>query len=347
MRLLLIGPIPPPLGGATVLFGQLVGELAQRGDLQVEVVNTSRAHQSVTKNLAQGLRSLISLLRRIRHTEVVGLHASIRGAALFGPVVSVICYLCRRPWIFRGFGGFYPNWYQSAPVGVRWIFRHTVLGADIILFETRRSVEFFSSISNRPVRWYANSRALSYAPADADTCNDRGARHFVFLGHVSEIKGVRDLIHAARKLENVTIDVYGPLLDQMTEAEFSESGVTYKGVIPPEAVPEILRSYDVLVLPSRYWAEGYPGVILEAFSAGLPVIASCIGAIPEIVDERNGILIEPGQVNQLIDAIEILRDDPVQFISLKHGARESALAFSSVRWTEEFVQHCRNIYRGE
>lgn len=345
MRLLLIGPIPPPLGGATVLFGQLVGELAQREDLQVEVVNTSRPHRSISRNLLHGLRSLVALLRRIRHTEVVGLHASIQGAALFGPVVSVICYICRRPWIFRGFGGFYPNWYQSAPVPIRWIFRHTVLGADIILFETRRSVEFFSSISSRPVRWYANSRALSSAPTVVNSCSDRGARDFVFLGHVSEIKGVHDLIHAARKLKGVTIDVYGPLTDRMTEAEFTGSGVTYKGVIPPEAVPDMLRAYDVLVLPSRYWAEGYPGVILEAFSAGMPVIASSIGAIPEIVDERNGILFEPGQVNQLINAIELLRDNPAQFTSLQLGAQEAALDFSSVRWTDEFVQHCRKIYR--
>lgn len=346
MRLLLIGPIPPPLGGATVLFNQLVDELAQRKDLHVEVVNTSRLHRSSAKNLVQGFRTLVALLRRIRHTEVVGLHASIRGAALFGPVVSVICYICGRPWIFRGFGGFYPNWYQAAPMPIRWLFRHTVLAADTVLFETRLSVEFFTSITRRPVCWYANSRVLSDIPTRDGTHSDRGARRFVFLGHVSEVKGVRDLIHASRELDGVTIDVYGPITDQLTQEDFIGSGVTYMGVVEPMVVPDLLRGYDVLVLPSRYWAEGYPGAVLEAFSAGIPVIASSIGAIPEIVGERNGILIEPGRIDQLATAIKMLRDDSTYFSTLQLGAKESALQFSSDRWTAEFVRHCRNISRG-
>lgn len=346
MRLLLIGPIPPPLGGATVLFSQLVDELTQREDLHVEVVNTSRANRSATKNFVHGLRSLVAVLRRIRHTEVVGLHASIRGAALFGPAISVICYVCGRPWIFRGFGGFYPSWYQSAPVLIRWLFRHTVLAADIVLFETRRSVDFFSSITRRPVCWYANSRVLSHSPARGGTDRNTGARRFVFLGHVSEVKGVRDLIHASRQLDGVSIDAYGPLTGELGQEDFAGSGVTYKGVVSPTAVPDLLRGYDVLVLPSRYWAEGYPGVVLEAFEAGIPVIASSIGAIPEIVGKRNGILIEPGRIDQLTAAIKMLRDDSKHFSSLQLGAQESALQFSSDRWTAEFVRHCRDICRG-
>ncbi|WP_342349996.1 hypothetical protein, partial [uncultured Nitrospira sp.] len=59
------------------------------------------------------------------------------------------------------------------------------------------------------------------------------------------------------------------------------------------------------------------------------MIASHIGAITEIVDERNGILIEPGSATQLVAAMERLRDNPNQLTSLRLGAREAAEAFSS------------------
>ncbi len=346
MKILLIGPLPPPLGGATVLFDQLVGELAKREDLLVEVINTTRVDRTTLKNLIHALRNLSALLRRIGQVDVVGFHASILGAAFFGPLLAVVCYLFRKPWIFRGFGGFFPDWYRKASAPVRWIFRHTVLAADIVLFETHRSVEFFSAISSQPVYWYSNSRALSPTLPAIKELQKRGARHFVYLGHVSEMKGVDDLIQASRVVKNVTVDVYGPLTGNVSEADFVESGANYLGVVSPEAVPTVLGGYDVLVLPSRVPTEGYPGVILEAFSVGMPVIASRIGGIAEIVDECNGLLIEPGQISQLVAAMGTLRDNPNQLTSLRLGAREASQAFSSAKWTGEFVKHCHKLYSG-
>ncbi|WP_342349997.1 glycosyltransferase [uncultured Nitrospira sp.] len=270
MTILLIGPLPPPLGGATVLFNQLVGDLTERNDLSVEVINTTRTDRTPAKNLMQGLRSLVSLMRRIRHVDVVGFHASIRGAVLFGPVFAFVCYVFGRPWIFRGFGGFYPDWYGTAPAPIRWIFRNTVLAADIVLFETRRSVDFFCALSRQPVYWYSNSRTLpSVLPVNKES-QQRGARRFLYLGHVTEMKGVDDLIQVSREIENAMVDVYGPLTGTVTEEDFVGSGANYLGEVSPEAVPRLLQGYDVLVLPSRCPTEGYPCVVLEAFMLGMP-----------------------------------------------------------------------------
>ncbi|MBA3612979.1 MAG: glycosyltransferase family 4 protein [Nitrospirales bacterium] len=346
MKILLIGPLPPPLGGATVLFDQLVGELAKREDLLVEVINTTRVDRTTLKNVLHAMRNLWALLRRIGQVDVVGFHASILGAALFGPLLAVVCYLFRRPWIFRGFGGFYPEWYRAASAPVRWVFRHTVLAADIVLFETHSSVKFFRAISPQPVYWYSNSRVLSPKLPAIKELQERGARYFVYLGHVSEVKGVDDLIQASRAVKDVTVDVFGPLTGNVSEVDFVGSGANYLGLVAPETVSTVLCGYDVLVLPTRYPKEGYPGVVLEAFSVGMPVIASRIGAIGEIVDECNGVLIEPGQISQLVAAMEMLRDNPKQLTSLRLGAREASQAFSSAKWTGEFVKHCHKLYSG-
>ena len=71
------------------------------------------------------------------------------------------------------------------------------------------------------------------------------------------------------------------------------------GAIPLDAIPETLVSFDLLVVPS-IWEENSPLVIREAFAAGVPVVASRIGGIPEMVaDGVGGLLFEPGDADDL------------------------------------------------
>src|SRR6185369_923370 len=85
--------------------------------------------------------------------------------------------------------------------------------------------------------------------------------------------------------------------------------VRYRGFLSHADVNRKLWEYDCLVLPTFHPGEGYPGVIAEAFAHGLPVIATRWLAIPEIVDERCGILIEPGNVRELLAAMKTLHRD--------------------------------------
>jgi glycosyltransferase involved in cell wall biosynthesis len=71
-----------------------------------------------------------------------------------------------------------------------------------------------------------------------------------------------------------------------------------------QELADLYRSSDILVLTSEY--EGVPNVILEAMSHSLAVVATRVGAVEEILNEGNGILVEPGDMDGLIDAVSLL-----------------------------------------
>src|SRR6185436_12399917 len=125
--------------------------------------------------------------------------------------------------------------------------------------------------------------------------------------------------------------VLGPLLDG--------PGVRVCGGRPHRDIPAALASLDALVVPS-IWEEVSPLVVWEAMLAGLPVIASRIGGIPEIVEHgRNGLLFEPGNVDDLHRTLRRVLDEPDLLTGLAAGARATA-----VRSIDDDVRETRRLY---
>jgi glycosyltransferase involved in cell wall biosynthesis len=87
--------------------------------------------------------------------------------------------------------------------------------------------------------------------------------------------------------------------------------VIFHGRKPKSEVAAFMRQADCLVLPSLW--ENSPCVIIEAMASGLPVVASRVGGIPELVTERTGLLVPPQAPPLLAAALALALDDPGQF----------------------------------
>lgn len=106
--------------------------------------------------------------------------------------------------------------------------------------------------------------------------------------------------------------------------------ISLSGFVPHDAIPGVLAGLDVLVLPSAYEEMG--SVLVEAMATGLPVVASNVGGIPEVVrDGETGLLVPPGDVDALAAALDRLVADDELRGRLGRAARARAAAYA---WPE-------------
>lgn len=185
--------------------------------------------------------------------------------------------------------------------------------------DTKTVISHENRISSKVIFDYGVNRILG-----------KGKLNIVFVGRLADGKGIFDLLKAVQGLGDkvhLTIIGDGELKNDLkayVELNNLNTFVKFTGNKPwgEELFKELSRK-DVLILPS--YSEGLPLVILEAMSMGLPVIASEVGGIPEIVkDKKNGLLFRPGDITTLKEHICCLQKNPNLYKNLSKNALQTA-----------------------
>ena len=149
----------------------------------------------------------------------------------------------------------------------------------------------------------------------------------LFVGRLAAEKGVELLLHAWRELKPAAIPLRiagdGPLREKL-ESEIKKSeltNVSLLGSVSPAQVADQMRGARFLLCPSL-WYEGFPVTVAEAFACGLPVIASDLGSLAEIVAQgRTGLHVTPGDPRELACAVEWAWDHPEAMECMGRHAR--------------------------
>ena len=143
---------------------------------------------------------------------------------------------------------------------------------------------------------------------------------FLFVGRLSAEKGIDVLVAACKKVGNVHIRVAGTGPEE--NILMNVDGLLPIGAVDGDSVRSEMNAAMALILPS-IWYENFPRTLVEAFGCGLPVIASRIGALAELVEDGvTGLLFEPGNANDLADKIQWANDNPERMIEMGVNARK-------------------------
>jgi glycosyltransferase involved in cell wall biosynthesis len=172
------------------------------------------------------------------------------------------------------------------------------------------------------------------------------AFHVGWIGRVSHEKGPDLHLEALSRLRDLpfhaTVIGDGRSREELTRRTLElglADRIRWAGVIPEAG--RLLRAFDVLVVSSR--SEGTPMVVLEGMAAGVPLIVTRVGGVPDLVREEEAVLVPPESSGSLAEAVRRVFRDPE---AARERARRAARRFEDVSSTEEWAAAHVALYSG-
>lgn len=220
--------------------------------------------------------------------------------------------------------------------------------AALLLVHGHRIAADFARSEQRLAEQVASVRHGILGAAEAGVCSSPAqVGRLLFFGRVEAYKGFGVLLDAAQLLRArqvphvVHVAGRGSDLDANRARALATPGVELQeAFVPAAAIPALFCRADVVVLP--YLDATQSGVAAMALAFGRPVVASAVGALPEVVhDGVNGLLVPPGDPQALADALErVIKDRPFNASLARNGAQFAATELS---WTG-IAAHTASLY---
>lgn len=211
------------------------------------------------------------------------------------------------------------------------------IGLHHLLGTWKRRVDFYIALTSFAKEKLTSARVplpadkILIKPNSVQDCGMGTARrrdHFLFVGRLVEEKGLRTLLQATwRSPFRLIIIGDGPMQQEVIEHTQKNPHVIYLGPQNKATVVSHMKACAALIFPSL-WYEGLPLTLIEAFSAGTPVIASNLGAMKELIQHGvNGLLYEPGNERDLVRCVEDVQHERVDADAMSERARATYLRY--------------------
>ena len=358
---LLVGPLPPPLNGMTVMTAHALEGLRGEG-VQLVHVDTSD-HRKVgnvgrldLRNIWLAFSHAFRMFRAVRRTRprlvylpiAQGTLGILRDSFLFA-----VARLYRTPVVVHLHGAAFGAFYRASNRVMKGLIRacFSTTQSALVLTPSLRSA--FGGVVPEE-RIVVVSNGIPEPPVFVAASPRKPALRVLFLSNLSRAKGIADFIAAAARVlatnSGVEFHVAGdwPSADDRVSTDRQVNDLSLRGKVlfhtPVIGLrkAELFHSADLFVFPPRQ-LEGQPVVILEAMSHGLPVVSTTQGGIVDTVDDgQTGILVPPGDSESLASAILTLVED--RELRLRYG-RNGLVRYQQMFGPVRFGQTMASILR--
>ncbi len=339
--------------------------------LQIDHVATF-AQGSATHNIAVFATAIRLLLLAIlsKKADVIHIHFSERGSTLRKSILLFISLLFGQSVVLHAHGATYKEFYDGLPNLVKKVLSNLFNKCSKFIALSKSWQDYYSDrfqLNDHQVTVLYNPVVI---PTDQPQRIGRKQLKFIFLGRIGsrggaldlaksvvsfpkQDKGSFELIKAFAELsvadqENTELVLAGngdlDMANQLIAELGLEKKITVLAWLSPEQRDELLAAADAFILPS--YNEGLPMSMLESMAWGLPVIVTPVGGIPEvIIDRQNGLLVEPGNKQQLIQAMHDLIVDEDLRITLGNAGRLSIKSLDIHSYMESLVDIYRSVIK--
>lgn len=312
-RVLMVGPALEVRGGISAVERVLMMSVPPEASIMHVA---SMVEGTKWRKLLKFLRTFVELSWRVRRGDVVHIHFASGASSRRKTMIARLALARGARVILHAHGGGYREYWRSMNSLERAFTLKTLQRVQRLVVLGEQWQSFFASIGVTPQRIVALPNPVVLPRHIPQRVVGREVR-LLFLGLIDRRKGAFDLVDAIARI--------APSMRTRLRAVIAGNGATDElrlhaaklGVADLVDVREwvdaqerdrLLAASDMFVLPS--YAEGLPMSVLEAMAWGLPTICTPVGSVHEFVkDGVNGLLVQPGQVDALTQAIERLAAD--------------------------------------
>lgn len=320
LRIVIVGPLPPPAGGMANQTRQLAELLAAEG-ASVEVVQVNAPYCPAWAGRIKGLRALFRLLpyvaslwRACTGADLVHVMAnSGRSWHLFAVPAVWIAWLRQIPVIVNYRGGEAGAFLKRS---AGWI-RATMRRAAMLVLPSGFLLEIFAA-HGMPGKVVPNIVDLSRFRPDPDRTRNSDAPHLIVARNLEPIYGndvaLRTFARVVGQYPGARLSVAGTGPEQDSLAALaSELGITdqvrFTGRLDRDQMAALYRNADIMLNPTR--VDNMPNSVLESLASGLPVVCTRVGGVPYLVEDgRTALLTPPDDPDAMAEAIVRLLANP-------------------------------------
>lgn len=278
----------------------------------------------------------------IAHINITG-----RGSTVRKIILVTIARVVALPYLLHVHDSNYAGEYNRRGTPMQWLIRRMFRGAaKVVVLGTRDQLALSALLRLPPGQTLVLHNAVPDPQPNLPRGRAEGPCHLVFLGYLSERKGVPELLRALASPAlmslpwRATIAGGGPVEEfrRMAADLGVAERVVFPGWIDQTSVKALCGDAEILVLPSH--AEGLAMAVLEGLSHGLAVVATPVGAHSEVIEQDvSGLLVPPGDVAALAGALARVIEDTALRDRLRTGARRRFLEKFDVRSYAERLEH--------
>lgn len=269
-----------------------------------------------------------------RHIVVL---PAYKGVQVIIPLLAFFRLFFRFSIHYVVIGGWLPFYMDDKPI-LRTCLRHSV---DYIYPETSVVVDALRKRGCRKIVRMPNFKKMKLVNPSESLLKNKieGQLRLCTFSRVMRQKGIEDAVDAVRivneklKKDVFSLTIFGPVWS--TESDWFEglksrfpSYVKYGGAVPFESSVDVLQSFYALLFPTRFFTEGIPGTIIDAYAAGIPVISSRWESFSDVVEDgKTGLGYTFADVNSLVAVLLEVASEPCCLISMSPSCVRKAREF--------------------
>lgn len=354
MKVVLLAPTPPPIGGIAAWTKRML-EARLKNGWQVVVVDEKMiggravfgdgSGRRFFTEMVRCLRIWRDLRRALKDPEVRIVHSCIPSRPLSMMREMVCARIAKahgRKWIIH-FRCTVPNTTRSA-IG-RMLLKRICTLSDLIIALNEQSEKFLKACTHTTIAMIPNF--VEESQICEERCIADELRRIVYIGGVVAEKGCADIIETAKQFPGIEFRLVGTASVAMREAARGVENVALVRETDNVGVQKELEWADAFLFLSRYDGEGFSNALAEAMAAGLPCIVTDWAANADMIEHQGGVVVPIGSVEATVNAIRAIQPKHVREAQSQFNIRKMRECYSAHAVLNQYVDAYEALIENE